>query len=353
MESLLVAIIVPIVLPIIFCIFYWRKDKEEAKLNTCGRYIVRVISTIRHFFFGWMILCLLGALIVLIFCITDKENITLHTILVFLGVILFFFLLGFVGYADTKWNYLIVEESRIIKVKGFKKVIIEFERIKYFSYSELAFGSLVAYDENYVPLFEIDESFVGMNSLRIDFSSLDIPLITKNDIDVNNVEYKKHKKQSNIKLLKYGLIGIGLLCLALFGLIKPMIKSVEFDNYNKTVVVKDFSKKDKLLLFHFEDDDKEYKVSNIVYEILNSSIYDVLKNGTTMNIVLYNSDSIYISQIEIDGIIYLNKEATKELEINNYNSGIIFTNVLLIMTISMETLGMILLVYQIIYSKKH
>jgi len=81
MESLLIAIIVPIVLPIVFVFFYRKKDKEEAKLNTNGKYIVRVTSSIRHFFFGWMILCLLGSLIIPIMCIVDKANTTMYIVL--------------------------------------------------------------------------------------------------------------------------------------------------------------------------------------------------------------------------------------------------------------------------------
>ena len=67
-----------------------------------------------------------------------------------------------------------------------------------------------------------------------------------------------------------------------------------------------------------------------------------MKNETEMNIELYNSESAYISQIEINGKIYLNKDETKALEINNYNSSFAFTNVLLIVSISMITIGMIL-----------
>lgn len=353
MESLLIAIIVPIVLPIVFGFFYRKKDKEEAKLNTNGKYIVRVTSSIRHFFLGWMILCLLGSLIIPIMCIVDKANTTVYIVLIASGVILFFFLLGFLGYAISKWNYLIVEENRIIKVKGFKKDIIEINRIKYISSFDVGFGSLIAYDENYVPLFEIDGSFVGITNLKADLSSMNLKSITRNDIDATNPEYKKYKKQNNIKIWKYVLIGFALAGLALYGLIKPQIRVEDFNDYSKSVVVENFTKKEELLLFHFEGDDKEYIVSNIVYKKLNQSIYDVLKNGTEMNIVLYNNESAYISQIEINGKIYLNKDEAKELEINNYNSSIVFTNVLLVASISMITIGMILFFYQLYESKKH
>ena len=353
MESFLIAIIVLIVLPIVFGFFYRKKDKEEAKLNTNGKYIVRVTSSIRYFFLGWMILCLLGSLIIPIMCIVDKANATVYIVLIASGVILFFFLLGFLGYAISKWNYLIVEENRIIKVKGFKKEIIEINRIKYISSFDVGFGSLIAYDENYVPLFEIDGSFVGITNLKDDLSSMNLKSITRNDIDTTNPEYKKYKKQNNIKIWKYVLIGFGLASLALYGLIKPQIRVEDFNDYSKTVVVENFTKKEELLLFHFEGDDKEYKVSNIVYKKLNQSIYDVLKNGIEMNIVSYNSESAYISQIEINGKIYLNKDEAKELEINNYNSSFVFTNVLLVASISMITIGMILFFYQLYESKKH
>ncbi len=312
-------ILFPLTMALTFCVLFKGKEKEEKRLDKNSLYKIKMGSSFKYFFLVCMALTLIAAVTVLIFCIIDKNGIAFSGKMALISVILFFFLVGLFGYVYVKYFYLIITDNSIIQVKGFTKKEIPYEKIKFMSTPKASIDSLIAYDEDYVPLFSADRSFVGIDKLiqtLKDKRVEEIAKVTQKDISPDNFAYKKYAKKVKINNLKYILLGFGLLLLAIFAMATPQIKPINFSDKQMTATLQSYRKVGEDVLFlKFENCDEEYRVNNVVYEVLDKKVYSALNKGKTVELVLYNAKSKDISQIKIDGKIYLNKEEVMKNEI--------------------------------------
>lgn len=344
-------ILFPLTMALVFCVLFKGKEKEEKRLDKNGLFKIKTGSSFKCFFLICMALTLIAAVIALIFCIIDKNEIALSGKVALVAVILFFFSVGLIGYVYVKYFYLIITDNSIIQVKGFTKKEIPYEKVKFMSLPKASIDSLIAYDANYVPLFSADRSFVGVDKLiqtLKDKHVEEISKVTKKDISPDNFAYKKYAKNVKINNLKYVLLGFGLMLLAIFAMATPQIKPIDFSDKQMTATLQSYRKVGEDVLFlKFEEHDEEYRVNNVVYKALDEKIYSVISEGKIVELVLYNAKSKDISQIKIDGKIYLNKEDVMKLENKNVKIGEIITKVLLCLSVCLIVGGIALQIYQI------
>ena len=340
---------------LVFCVLFKGKEKEEKRLDKNGLFKIKTGSSFKCFFLICMALTLIAAVIALIFCIIDKNGVAFSGKAALVAVILFFFSVGLIGYVYVKYFYLIITDNSIIQVKGFTKIEIPYEKVKFMSLPKASIDALIAYDGNYVPLFSADCSFVGVDKLiktLKDKRVEEISKVTKKDISPDNFAYKKYAKNVKINNLKYVLLGFGFMLLAIFAMTTPQIKHIDFSDRQMTATLQSYRKVGEDVLFlKFEEHDEEYRVNNVVYKALDEKVYSVINEGKRVELILYNAKSKDISQIKIDGKIYLNKEEVMKLENENAKIGDIIMKVILCLSVCLIVGGVALQSYQIVDKK--
>ena len=83
---------------------------------------------------------------------------------------------------------------------------------------------------------------------------------------------------------------------------------------------------DEIVKIYLTENEKEYYINNIIYDAVDEEIFDVIKEGKKVRLLIGYEDEylrLNISEIEIDGIKYLEKNSAFQEIYNNYHSSII------------------------------
>ena len=338
MEDFIISIIICITLPLLFSLIYRlkeREEKKEKKLRNDNIFYVKHSKTFLIIFLSFMIMLFVGMVVIAILpIIYDEPN--KKAVIIGEIVCAFFFSLSFLGFAISKFDYLIVKENCIIKKQLFKKTsIFSYYDIVYVSSNTFGFGEVTGYDIDGIPLFSVSHFHVGakeLNEMLRNRGSMLLPNPYPSDEMKQNERFKVFKRKTSLKTCIICFLIFGLLFVGMFFLIKMQISYDVFENHKVTGEVEEFLISDNTLKITLKDDNKVYWLNNLAYEKLNKKMYDKLENGT--NIVIYVSyvdeyGRSNISQIEIDDVIYLDMQSVERKEHNNYYASNITSYVML------------------------
>lgn len=146
--------------------------KEKEKHPDTATHRVQTTRTVRLFFIIFSAITLAGMIAVAILAFFDPNPVGF---LIAEGVLAFFAALGIFGYVYTRFNYYVVAEDHLLLVRLFaKNRRIPFESIAYFSYNA-EMGNMIAFDENGIPLFGFDYTYMGVDALAKRLRKLGIP----------------------------------------------------------------------------------------------------------------------------------------------------------------------------------
>ena len=166
MEHIITGIAISIILPIVYGWFYTIKEKEEKKISYGAEFTVKTSKGLILFFLIWMIFCFLGMIggVVLLLALEEPNENRIFWIIEIISLV--FFLLGGLGFAIGKYNYLVVKEEGIYIKKMFKKdTLVKYSDITYINSHSFGFGQVSCYDSNGIPLFEVDQYHLGVEQL--------------------------------------------------------------------------------------------------------------------------------------------------------------------------------------------
>ena len=169
LETLIIALLIEIVLPVLFAIFGFFKRRGEKKIK--GQEVVRTRPPriLSGFFLGFALLVLLvGTAGIIYCCITDAENTTLSAVITISSIVAFFSAVGFFGYAYVRFNYVVASNEGIVAYRLFRKT-------RYYRYDEIAYfkdtthmglaGGLIGYDKNNKKIFAIEAIHIGASAV--------------------------------------------------------------------------------------------------------------------------------------------------------------------------------------------
>lgn len=330
MEDIITGIAILIILPIAYGLFYNLKEKEEKKIIYGAEFTVKSSKAITKFFFIWMVICLSGMIGAVVFLIVSEDPNKNQIFWIIEALLLIFLILGALGFAICKFNYLVIKENGIYVKKMFKKdKLIKYSDITYINSNSIGFGQVSAYDSNGIPLFEVDQYHLGVDQLDNKLRNngyMILPNPYPSEDMKNNKKFQMYKKLSSAKIRFWCFLIFGIASI-LSGIL--MISQIDFKNYSNYEVigvVETYSVGEKTLDIHLENDDKTYYINNIVYEKLNEDIFDVIAKKIDIKLYISYKDEYNrynISQIEINNVIYLNMESAKLAEYSNYKYGLI------------------------------
>ena len=179
------------------------KEKEKHPGTATNR--VQTTRTVRLFFILWSAITVSCMVAIAVWAFFEPDPLPP---LIVEGVLAFFAALGIFGYVYTRFNYCIVAEDHLMLVKLWgKNRVIPFESIAYISYvAEL--GNLGGFDENGIPLFGFDYTYMGVDALAKRLRKLGIPPAPKpfpTEAMKKTEAYKAYRKRS--EGLTWGLVG--------------------------------------------------------------------------------------------------------------------------------------------------
>ena len=168
-ETLLIALLIEIVLPVLFAIFGFFKHRGEKKIT--GQEVIRTRppKVLSGFFLGFAVLVLLAGTAGIIYCsVTDAENTTVSAVITISSIVAFFSAVGFFGYAYVRFNYVVADAEGIVAYRLFRKT-------RYYRYEEIAYfkdtthlgmaGGLIGYDVNNKKIFAIEAIHIGASAV--------------------------------------------------------------------------------------------------------------------------------------------------------------------------------------------
>ena len=168
-ETLLTALSIAIVLPIVFAVFLFFKKRGEKRMENGERVVTRPPKTLSGFFLGFALLVLVGGVAgIVICCITDRENTTADKVIVIALCVALFFAIGFFGYLYIRFNYLAADGEGITVYRLFRKT-------KFYRYEDIAcfhdqtalgmYGGLTGYGKGNKKLFAVEAVHIGTSAI--------------------------------------------------------------------------------------------------------------------------------------------------------------------------------------------
>ena len=160
----------------------------------------------------------------------------------------------------------------------------------------------------------------------------------------SNVKFQHYKKLSSTK--------VGFWCFALFGLsslllgilVNTLSNFNEYENYEVSGIVENYTKGEEILKIYLKDDANVYYINNIVYDELDEDIYKVLDDNIEIKMHIAYQDEysrFNISQLEVNGEVYLNMNSSETAEYSNYRDGQIGSFVMIGIGAILEIFGVI------------
>ena len=168
-ETLLISLLIVIILPIVFSLFWFFKVRGEKKISSQGVIRTRPPKIVSGFFLGFAFLVLSGGIAAIIYCcITDNENTTATIVIIISVCILLFSAIGFFGYAFVRFNYVVADTEGILAYRLFRKK-------RYYRYEDIScfqdtinlgmMGGLIGYDKDNVKIFAIEAFHIGASAV--------------------------------------------------------------------------------------------------------------------------------------------------------------------------------------------
>lgn len=194
------------------------KEKDKHPGTATNR--VQTTRTVRLFFILWSAITVSGMVAIAVWAFFEPDPLPP---LIAEGVLAFFAALGIFGYVDTRFNYCVVAEDHLLLVRLFaKNRRIPFESIAYLSYNA-EMGNLGGFDENGIPLFGFDYTYMGVDALAKRLRKLGIPPAPKpfpTEAMKKTEAYKAYRKRSDGLTwgLTGGVLGIVLLIILIIWL---------------------------------------------------------------------------------------------------------------------------------------
>ena len=329
-TGIVMSIIISIILPIVHALFYRIKEKEDKKITYGSEFVVKTSNSLNIFFLIWMIICFLGMVGAVVFVFTTKEPNKTKIFWIIEILFLIFFLLGSLGFFIGKFNYLVVKNEGIYIKKLFKKdKLIKYTDITYVNYNSVGFGQVSCYNADGIPLFSVDKYHLGADKLYAKLRNNGyflLPTPYPSDDMKNNANFKHFKKVSSSKIKFWCFLCFGLALILLGALINVQSKFTSYKNYEVTGIVENYIKGENTLKIYLKDNENTYYVNNIVYEKLDESVYNVLKENTQIKMCIAYVDEykrFKVSELNINGNIYLDKNLSEKAEYSNYRTGLI------------------------------
>lgn len=142
-------------------IFNFIKKKEEERLAVNSEFTVKSSKGILLFFGLWMLLCLVAIITVITVNLplnkTDSRAVIISEIIIFV-----FFLIGALGFFNSKCDYLIVKEDGITVNSLFKRArFIKYSDITYVNFA----SGIGCFDFNKKLIFAVDNYHFGLDKL--------------------------------------------------------------------------------------------------------------------------------------------------------------------------------------------
>lgn len=168
-EVLLIAMLISVIAPIIFSIFWFFKVRGEKKI--LGQEVIRTHppKTLSGFFLGFALLVLFGGIAGIIYCcITDSENTTATGIILISMGIAALSSFGFFGFAFACYNFVIVDAEGIHVCRLFrKKRFYRFDEIGCFQDTSnlVMLGGIIGYDKAGTKIFSIEAVHIGASAV--------------------------------------------------------------------------------------------------------------------------------------------------------------------------------------------
>lgn len=169
LESILVTLLISLVVPATFSLFWFFKIRGEKKISS--KDVIRTYppKALSGFFLGFALVVLLGGLTVIIYCcFTDSENTTATVVIVMSVFVAVFSALGFFGYAYVRFNYVVCDDEGITAYRLFRKK-------RYYKYEDIdcfkdtinlgMYGGLIGYDKNNSKIFAIEAVHIGASAV--------------------------------------------------------------------------------------------------------------------------------------------------------------------------------------------
>lgn len=336
MENIIIGIATIIILPLVFGFFYYLKEKEEKKIIYGSEFIVKMSKGIVLFFLIWMIIFLLGMIsaLLILFLYNGPDKNQLFWIIEIVCIL--FFLIGMLGFALCKFNYIVVKNEGILVHKMFKKpTLIHYDDIAYINSHPFGTGEVSGYDQNGIPLFAVDYYHVGAEKLKELLHNKGYPLLPKpyptNEMK-ENLCFQRYKKKSKFKISFWFFLLFGILLILLGILVHSQCEFSKYENYKVSGMIEKVEVDEDHLTIYLQGDDVEYYVNNIVFDELDEKVFDVLKSGESIDLYVAYIDEYkryHLSQIEINKIVYLDMNVAEKAEYFNYKAGIITSYVMI------------------------
>lgn len=329
MEFLLQGLLFPIVLWGVMALFVRAREKEELRLKGKTTFLLKTAKGIRIFFLAWMCLMLIAmtAVAFLDFLGDDLKLSALLTAELVLGG---FAALGGFGFCHTNYNYTVVSEERIVKVRCFQKNInVEYADMAYMvSYSQG--GQMVVYDKDGLILLIADGTMVGVEKLDAILKSKNIPSPPTpfpTEEMKQSPKYRFYQTYSSVKLKKLMFFGFGILALLMAVLTLTQAHYVKFENAEFLGIVEEIKATEKTVSLKLKDDAHQYYINDLIYDALDEDIFQVLEAGKEVVLYVGYTDEYErscISEIAVDGKTYLYMEETEKIAYDNYKGIMIF-----------------------------
>lgn len=228
-----------------------------------------------------------------------------------------------------------------------KDTLVKYSDITYINSHSFGFGQVSCYDSNGIPLFEVDQYHLGVEQLDNKLRSKGYFLLPNpypSEDMKSNVKFQHHKKLSSTK--------VGFWCFALFGLsslllgilVNTLSNFNEYENYEVSGIVENYTKGEEILKIYLKDDANIYYINNIVYDELDEDIYKVLDDNIEIKMHIAYQDEysrFNISQLEVNGEVYLNMNSSETAEYSNYRNGQIGSFVMIGIGAILEIFGVV------------
>lgn len=331
LSSIITVATISVVLPVVFNLFYFLKAREEKKqkIKRGDAFRTRAPTAIKAFFLGFAIVMFAAMIGVDISIIVDGDP--LSTVAIVTGCFTLFASIGMIGFFVAALNYEIVDGDKIIVVRCFKKRReVEISSIARYQNTGGYLGGLTAFDENGIPLFSSEGMNLNLDRLVQVLDSHSVPQAGKGyptkEIKETPI-YKRYNKKHNLAVFSWLFFGMGLCFLFLFAIIFPTINHYEFENYEVSGVISEYESKEKFVTFKLEGDENTYCINNIIYDELKNSFEKDVKIGARVSLLIGYTDGRSrknVSQFEMNGTLYLDKDSAQRAETENDKLGYVF-----------------------------
>ena len=329
-ASIATPVAIAVILPLVFNLFWFLKSREEKKQGIDKLNRTRAPKFVLAFFLGFAIACIVLMIVVVVLMAMDPVPVWVFVLAVIVCIL--FAALGFFGYTWSRFKYEIIEDDGITLVRFNKKKKFYYSQIVFYKYTEGMMGTFVTYDEYGRILFNVEALSIGSKNLADTMQQHGATPVTYNFPSPEmrrTKEFKYWQKKNNANVFAWVSFFMGLLFLGTWGLVFGLNHEPRtFENYEVNGIVESYEikngKDSMTLTINLAGDESVYWVSNITDDKVNWSVGKALEGNPEIKLLIAfqdDRDRLQISQIEIDGEIYLDAAKAEQEEIDNYNFG--------------------------------